>query len=244
MRYSLLACVLAVTACAHRADPPPQELIPFGEQLSNFAALQNSGRFDELRSHFTKEATIQSPVTPQPAGVDRYLRAVAAEPYTLTIRQTEVVYSFPGRAMTQSDVVASAPARFNLPERLMVEWRLEDGYWRIARIAYADWSPIIGIWRRGGLKNEGALELRVMPGGSYVVYRAEDYSAPAFRGRYRLEGNKITLADTSAFEAKQFQNGEGGYLFVRTPTGLTFRKVGDENAWRAERFDGAWTAVR
>ena len=244
MRYLFLASVLALAACAHKAELPPREFIPFGERLANFAALQNSGRFEQLRTHFTKTATIQSPVTPQLADVDRYLRALTAEPYTLAIRQTEVVYSFPGRAMTQSDVVASAPARFNLQERLMVEWRLEDGHWRIARIAYADWPAIIGTWRRSGLKNEGSLELRVMPGGGYAVYTAEDYSAPAFRGRYRLEGNKITLADTSAFEARQFQSGEGSYIFVRSPTGITFRKAGDENTWRTERFDGAWTAAR
>ncbi|MFZ4683295.1 MAG: hypothetical protein ACOYMS_12390 [Terrimicrobiaceae bacterium] len=244
LKVGILVYLAGLTACAHRNEPVVGEFIPFGERLAAFVSLQNSGRFDQLRTHFTRTATIQSPVTPQGAGVDLYLRALAAEPYTLTVKSTEVVYSFPNRAMTQSQVVASAPARFNLQERLTVEWRMEDGHWRIARMFYTDWPAIVGTWRRSGLKNEGSIELRVMPGGTYVVYTAEDYSAPAFRGRYRLDSNKITFADTSAYEAKQFQGGDGSYIFLRTPTGVTFRKVDDENPWRTERYDGAWSSAR
>ena len=243
MKCGLLILLVVWTSCAHRKESSVQEFIPFGERLAAFVSLQNSGRFDQLRTHFTRTASIQSPVTPQGAGVDRYLRALAAEPYTLTVKSTEVVYSFPNRAMTQSQIVASAPARFNLQERLTVEWHMEDGHWRIARMIYTDWPAIVGTWRRSGLKNEGSIELRVMPGGSYVVFTAEDYSAPAFRGRYRLDSNKITLADTPAYEARQFQAGEGSYIFLLTPTGVNFRKVDDEHPWRSERYDGAWTSA-
>ncbi len=245
-RHALLWCGILLAACAQRDVPSSssQEFIPFHERLSVFVALQNSSHFEDLRTHFTKSAIIQSPVTPQGAGVDRYLSALTAEPYTLTVQKTEVVYSFPNRAMTQSVVVASAPAKFHLQERLMVDWRMEDGHWRIARVFYNDWPSIIGTWRRSGLKNEGSIELRIMPGGTYVIYTAENYSAPAFRGRYRLDGNKIIFTDTSAFEASQFQGGEGSYIFVRNPTGVNFRKVNDENPWRTERYEGNWTGLR
>jgi len=242
MRYLLCVGVLALVSCASRETPAPADNTPFDQRLAQFASLQNSGQYDALRSHFTKTALIQSPVTSNLASPERYLRALAAEPFTLSFGKTETIYAFPGRAMTHSQVTASAPRRFNLNERVAVDWRLEDGYWRIARITYANWPPIIGTWKRSGLRQEGSIELRILPGGTYVVYTAEDYSAPAFRGQYRLEGNKIFLADTSAWEAKQFQSGEGSYIFLRTPTGVTFRKVDEANTWRAERFEGAWNA--
>lgn len=241
MRYFVLSLSLFLAACAHEPKPVADNT-PFDQRLAQFASLQNSGNYEALRSHFTKTASIQSPLTPQGTSADRYLRALAAEPYTLTFNNTETVYSFPGRAMTQSEAVATSPGRFSIRERVTVDWRLEDDYWRIARIIYGNWPAIIGTWKRSGLKNEGSIELRVMPGGTYVVYTAEDYSAPAFRGQYRLEGNKITFGDTSAWEAKQFQRGEGSYIFVRTPTGLTFRKVDEENTWRNERYEGVWSA--
>jgi hypothetical protein len=243
MRSLSLLFALAVVSCASREIPPPTDSTPLDQRLAQFATLQNSGQYDALRSHFTKDAVIQSPITPQSADVDGYLRALAAEPYSVSFSDTEVVYAFPGRAMTRSQVKASAPGRFNLTERVTVDWRLEDEYWRIARIKYAGWPAIIGTWKRAGLRNEGSIELRVLPGDRYVVYVAEDHSEPAFQGHYRLEGNKIHLADSSAWNAKTFQRGEGSYLFVRTPTGMSFQKVNEANTWRAERFEGAWTLI-
>lgn len=241
MRYLLCACLLACVSCASR-ETPPADTVPFDQRLALLAALQNSGQYDAMRSHFTKNALIQSPVTTQPAGVDRFLRALKAEPFNISFSDTETIYAFPGRAMTRTTVKAVSPGRFSVNERVTMEWRMEDDYWRIARIAYADWPAIVGVWKRSGLRDEGSIEWRIMPGGTYVVYTAEDYSAPAFKGRYTLEGNKIYLADTSAWDAKQFQRGQGSYIFVRTPTGVTFRKVDEENTWRAERFEGAWMA--
>jgi len=243
MRSFFLAAVLALTSCVHQPESSPTDQAPLDQHLAQFASLQNSGQWEALRTHFTKDATIQSPVTPQRSKVDRYLRAVAAEPYSVNFSGTETIYAFPGRAMTRSDAVLSAPGRFNLKEKVKVEWRLEDGYWRISRMAFSDWPAIVGTWKRSGLKQEGSIELRILPGGSYVIYTAEDYSAPAFRGRYRLEGNKITMADSSAFEASLFSAGEGSYLFMRTATGINFRKVEDANAWRTERFEGNWTSA-
>ena len=78
---------------------------------------------------------IQSPLTPRAASAEKYLQALAAEPYHLAFSRTEVVYSLPRRAATRSDVVASAAGRFNLKERVTVDWRVEDGYWRISRIS-------------------------------------------------------------------------------------------------------------
>mgnify|MGYP002377604959 CR=1 FL=1 len=235
---------LLVASCAHEKPVAPIDPTPLDQRLGHFAAAQNAGKWEALRSYFAKDAMIQSPVTPRPVGVDAYLRALAAEPFQVTFSQTEIVYSFPGRAATRSDAVAMAPARFNLRERITVDWRLEEGSWRIARIVYPEWPAILGTWRRSGLRNEGSLELRILPGGTYVIYTAEDYSVAEFRGRYELDGNRITFTDTSSNDPKKFEAGPGSYMFLRTATGVNFRKVSDESSWRAERFDGAWIGLR
>jgi hypothetical protein len=203
--------------------------------------LHNSVSIEELRPFFAKNASIQSPITPRPAGVEKYLSTLKAEPYELAFTRTEVVYSLPRRAATRSDVVASATGRFNLKERVTVDWRVEDGYWRISRIVFSDWSPIVGAWRRSGPGREGAIELRILPDGNYLVYLAGDYTAPQFRGQYRLEANRIIFTDTSSSDPRQLQSGEGSYLFVRTATGIDLRKIQDENSWRAERYEGIWS---
>ncbi len=245
MQYPLLLiCSLALVACAHREKMPVGDRVPFDQRLINFQSLHNSARTKELRAYFTKDAKIQSPLTPRLASPEKYLQALAAEPYYLAFTRTEVVYSLPRRAATRSDVLASAAGRFNLKERVTVDWRVEDGYWRISRILFSDWSPMVGTWRHSGLNREGTIELRVLPDGNYLVFLAEDSSAPAFRGSYRLEGNKIILSDTSSNDPQKLQSGEGSYLFLRTATGVDLRKVQDENAWRAERFEGVWSAAQ
>ena len=153
--------------------------------------------------------------------VEKYLQVLKGEPYQLVFTRIEVVYSLPRRAATRTDVLATAPGRFNLRERVTIDWQVEDGYWRISRIAFSDWSPIVGSWRRSGLNREGSIELRILPDGNYIVYVGGDYTAPQFRGRYRLEANKIVFTDTSSIDPQQLQGGEGSYLFVRTARELT-----------------------
>lgn len=241
--FLLLLLIGTLASCAHR-DPvaPASDQVPFDQRLAQFAVFHNTRQAEALRGYFTKDAVIQSPVTPRAAGVAQFLTALAAEPYTLTFSNTETIYSLPGKAVTRSQGTASSPGKFNFKETVSVDWRLEDGDWRISRLRFIEWPSIIGAWRRAGLKNEGSIELRVLPGGTYVVYTGDEFSMPAFRGRYRLEGNKITFADSGADNPREFQPGEGSYLFVRAGNGVTLRKIDDENTWRTERFDGAWAA--
>jgi len=241
--FFALFLVAALASCAHRESPAPAaDLVPFDQRLSQFAVYHNARQAEELRTYFTKDAIVQSPVTPRSAAVTQFLSALAADPYAISFSNTETIYSLPGRAVTRSAGTASSPGKFTLKETITVDWRLEDGYWRIARLRFTEWPAIIGTWRKSGLKNEGSIELRVLPGGSYVVYTADDYTMPAFKGRYSLEGNKITFADTGSNNPREFQPVEGSYLFVREGNGVSLRKVNDENTWRTERFDGAWAA--
>ena len=242
MRFFLSLCLAILAGCGQRELLPPPDNTPLDRRLTNFADLQNQGDWDALPSHFTKRARIQSPVTPQGASVDQYLRALAKAPYMLAVNETEIVYAFPDRALTRSNVTIGMSGRPSWRERLAVNWQFEDGYWRMARMVYSDWPAIIGTWRRSGLRQEGSIELRIYPGGRYVVYTAEDYSAPAFKGDYRLEGNQITLSDVSSFEANLFESGSGRYSFIRTPTGITLRKLREENTWRDARYQGDWAA--
>jgi hypothetical protein len=245
LRYpTLLTLAVLLVACAHHESPPAADRIPFDQRLSHFQVLHNGAKFEELRAYFTRDATIQSPLTPRPVGVEKYLSALKAEPYHLAFSRTEVVYSLPTRAATRSDAVASAAGRFDLKERVTVDWRAEDGYWRISRILFPDWSPIVGTWRRSGLKDEGSIELRILPDGKYLVFLSTDASTPEFRGLYRVESNRIVFADTSSNDPHKLQTGEGTYIFLRTATGIDLRKVQDENSWRAERFEGPWAAPR
>ena len=240
--FAFLVCVF-LGGCAHRERSFVGDRVPFDQRLMQFQSLHNRAATDELRSFFTKSATIQSPITPRPATVEKYLQVVNGEPYQLMFTKIEVVYSLPRRAATRTDVTAAAPGRFNLRERVTIDWRVEDDYWRISRIVFADWSPVVGSWRRSGLKREGSIELRILPDGNYIVYVGNDYTAPQFRGRYRLEANKIIFTDTSSIDPQQLQGGEGSYLFVRTATGIDLRKVEDENSWRAERYEGLWSSA-
>lgn len=241
--YLALLLVAALASCAHR-DPAPSttDQEPFDQRLGHFAGYHNSRQAEQLRTYFTKDATIQSPVTPRSAGVAQFLSALAAEPYTISFSNTETIYSLPGKAVTRSAGTANSPGKFTLKETITVDWRLEDGYWRIARLRFTEWPSIIGTWRRSGLKNEGSIELRVLPGGTYAVYTDDDYTMPAFKGRYRLEGNKISFSDTGSNNPREFQPVEGSYLYVREGNGVSLRKVSDENTWRTERFDGSWSA--
>lgn len=236
---------LLFSSCAHRpAEPEVTDNTPLDKKLEHFAATQNRLKFEELRPYFTRDATVQSPITPRPVGVDAYLRALAVEPFGVHFSNTEMVYGFRTRAVTRSDAVAGAPGKFNLRERVTVDWRVEDGSWKIARIVYPQWSSLLGTYRRSGLRNEGSLELRIMPGGKYTVYTAENYSMPEYRGDYTIDGNRLSLTDTGANEPRSFQGGTGVYTLTRTSTGMNFQKVSEDNTWRDERFQGDWIISR
>lgn len=217
---------------------------PLGQRLDTVASLHNSGKYDAFRTQFTKNAIIQLPATPRGANVETYIKSVQLEPYTVSFGQQEFVYSMPGRATTRTTVAATAPARFSLKEVVTIDWVLDEGSWRIARMAVADWPPIVGTWRRGGQRGEGSIELRILPGNSYVVYAGDDYAVPAFRGNYSLEGNKITITDSSAADSANFSNTPGSYVFVRSATGVNLRRVNDDHPWRGPRYDGDWNSSR
>lgn len=247
MRISLFLGALAVllfSSCAHRQEPQSVDYTPLDQRLSEFAKLHNQRHYDALRAYFAKNATIQLPATPRSAGVEQYLRAAQSDPSTLSIGDTEIVYSFPGRSATRSALTIASSGQGTLREQLTVDWVLEDGCWRISRMVVTGWTPILGTWRRSGQRGEGSIELRILPDGSYLVYLGEDYLLPAFRGRYVLEGNKITFVDSSASDSRLFQAGSGSYVFVRTANGMTLRTIEENNTWRAERYEGAWLAGR
>ena len=237
--------VLFFASCAHR-EPEPEvvDTTPLNKRLEQFASVQNSLKYEELRSFFTKDARVQSPITPRPVSVDTYLKALAIEPFGVMFSNTELVYAFTERAVTRSDVVAGAPGKFNLKERVTVDWRLEEGYWRISRILFPDWSSILGTYRRSGQRGEGSLELRLMPGGRYVIYTAENFSTPEYRGQYTVDGNRITMADTASDDPKKFQPATGTYVLTPVSTGMNFQKISDDNTWRTDRFDGVWIIAR
>ncbi len=231
--------LLALAACAHTPDQPDDSK-PLDQRLQDFVSFYNARQFEQVRTLFTKTATVQFPVTPRRASVEAFLAASAAEPCTISFHSTEILFTQPGWAKTRSMIVASSPGRYSYNEPVEIDWRLEDGYWRMSRITFSNWSSIFGVWRRGGLRGETSIELRILPGGTYQVNFGQDQTLPAFRGTYRMEGNKITFADDSASDASMFQKGEGSYMFTFGPKGMELRKVEDENTWRADRYPGLW----
>ena len=244
MRYTpLILSSLILFACAHRESPPLDDRIPFDQRLGQFQSLHNSSRTQELRAYFTKGAMVQSPLTPRPASVEKYLQTLAAEPTkSISARRR---WSIPCRGERPPQRGYGGCPRAVQLERARHRRLARGGrYWRISKIVFSDWSPIVGTWRRAGLKQEGSIELRLLPDGNYLVFLADDNLQPAFRGRYRLEGNRMMFADFSSKDPQQLQTGEGSYLFLRTAAGLDLRKVQDENPWRGERFEGVWQASR
>lgn len=235
--------LLALAACAHTPDQADDSR-PLDVRLQDLVTFYNARQFEQVRTLFTKSATVQSPVTPRRASVDAFLAASAAENGTIGFHSTEVLFSQPGWAKTRSMIVANSPGRYSYNEPVEIDWRLEDGYWRISRLTFSNWSSILGVWHRGGMRGETSIELRILPGGIYQVYFGQDQTVPAFKGTYRLEGNKITFADESASEASMFQKGEGSYMFTFVPKGMEFRLVEDENTWRSERYPGLWFTAK
>ena len=126
----LLFLSVLLASCAHRGAPPVADRIPFDQRLGNFQALHNDVQIEGLRAYFTKDASIQSPLTPRPAGVEKYLSALKAEPYQLTFSRTDLVYSLPStrRNAQRSRRQSSGTLR---PERAR-DRRLARRWWLLA----------------------------------------------------------------------------------------------------------------
>jgi hypothetical protein len=79
----LVSLGLLLASCAQHGAPPVADRVPFDQRLSSFQSLHNGVQTEELRAFFAKDASIQSPLTPRPASVEKYLSALKAEPYQL-----------------------------------------------------------------------------------------------------------------------------------------------------------------
>lgn len=243
--FFVLVGAVLLASCAHREpEVPVVDPTSLGDRLSTVARTHNSARHEQFADQFSKNATIQLPASPRGATVSTYLNALALDPYTISFTKPEMVYSLPTRAATRSTMTANSPGRFNIQERVTVDWIWEDGSWKIARIAVSEWPAIVGTWRRSGLKGEGSIELRILPGNTYAIYLGEDMAVPAFRGRYTLEGNRITFTDTSANEATRFESAPGSYTYIATGRGMTLTRIDEGNSWRKDRFEGDWNGSR
>lgn len=243
--FFVLAGAVLLASCAHQ-EPEVHAVDPtsLGDRLSTVARTHNSARHEQFADQFAPNATIQLPASPRGASVEGYLAALNLDPYTISFSKPEMVYSLPSRAATRSLMTANAPGRFNIQERVTVDWVWVDGAWKISRIAVSEWPAIVGTWRRSGLKGEGSIELRILPGNTYAIYLGEDMAVPAFRGRYTLAGNRITFTDTSANEATRFESAAGTYTYIASGRGVNLTRIEEGSAWRKDRFEGDWTGSR
>jgi len=220
------------------------EVVPLDRRLQEFAAANNRQAYDALGGFFAAGAKLQSPAMPRSGGAAEYTRTLASEPFRMEVSGTEILFANNFGAKTRSRVRLNSPARFTLEESLEVRWRFEDGQWRIYEMEFPAWSPILGVWRKAGPRGEPSMELRLVPGGQYLVYAERDRTLPTFRGRYRIEGSNLYLVDSSASVASNLNTEEGRYVVILSGTSADFRKVADENRWRSDRFEGGWTAAR
>jgi ketosteroid isomerase-like protein len=253
-RGSALRLVVGVAAlvalgvlwgCCGTREPvqvaPPAK--PVGQVLAEFAAAHGRRDLDAIRSHFAEGARLRSPAMPRPGNPDGYLRAMLAEPFTMVVSGTEVLYANALGAKTRSRVHLSAPARFSIDGRIEVIWKLEDGRWKIDEIEYPEWPMFVGAWRKAALRGEESIELRILPGGTYLVYAERDRTVPSFRGRYEATAGTISFTDSSASSSANLDTSEGRYAVTVTRTNADFRKISDSNRWRTDRFGGVWTAA-
>lgn len=250
-----LCPVMAITTCAvlsgcgstPEAAPsaaPFGEIIPLDQRLQEFAAANNRQANDVLVSFFATGAKLQSPSMPRTGGATDYTNSLGAEPFRMEVSGTEILFANNHGAKTRSRVKLTAATKYSLEESMEVRWRFEDGQWRIYELEFPAWSPLLGTWRKAGPRGEPSMELRLIPGGQYLVYAERDRTLPTFRGRYRIEGSNLLLVDSSASEASNLNTEEGRYVVILTGAAADFRKVTDENRWRADRFEGGWTASR
>jgi len=226
--------------------PTPPEHIPqpLDARMSRLAAAHTHQNFNALPSFFTANAIVQSPAMPQKGSPAEYARTTMNEPFRMDIASTEILYVNSQGAKTRSHARISAPARYALEEPIEALWQFEDGQWRISSLTYPEWPSIVGTWRRAGARGEHAIELRILPGGTYFVYASEDRTLPSFKGTYQLAGNQILMTDTSAAQSGTLSPEEGRYSVITSGSKAEFHKIEDENRWRAARFDGMWSAAR
>ncbi len=240
--------IAALAGCGSTREAPAtssyDEVIPLDRRLQEFAAATSAQSYDALGGFFAAGARLQSPVMPRFGGAADYARSLAAEPFRMEVSGTEILFANNLGAKTRSRVRLNSPARYALEESMEVRWRFEDGQWRIYEMEIPSWSPILGTWRKAGPRGEPSMELRLIPGGQYMVYAENDRTLPTFRGRYRIEGSNLYLVDSSASVASNLNTEEGRYVVILTGTSADFRMVADENRWRADRFEGGWTAAR
>lgn len=239
------ALSILVAACAsHRAAdvpaPPPQK--PIAQVLQEFASAHGNRDAGGVLRHTAQGAVLKSPAMPRRGPVQKYLSAMLAEPFTMQVSNTEVLYANELGAKTRSRVRLTAPARFAIDDRLEVLWKIEDGQWKIFEIDYPEWPPFVGTWRKASLAREESLELRLLPGGHYLVYAERDRTIPSFRGSYTSASGTITLTDTSASIASNLSPEEGRYAVVVSGSQADLRKISDAHRWRSERFGGIWSA--
>ncbi len=246
MPVLLFAIAVILSGCGTSPEPapPPEPILPLDRQLANFASAHNSQNFNAVASGFSSTASVKSPAMPRRGTPKDYMTALIAEPFRMEISDTEILFANKIGAKTRSRVKLSSPARYSLDEPLEVLWEFENGQWRVQEIDFPAWPPFVGKWKKAGQRGEASMELRLIPGGQYLVYADRDHSLPTFRGRYRFEGNTLFLTDTSAADSGDLSTEEGRYVVVISGPSAEFRKVEDENRWRADRFEGTWTSSR
>lgn len=248
--FAALSCLgiaaLAFTGCssAPKIVYPSEPPVALNQKIKDFARLHNQRNFDALMPYFASNAFVQSPSMPRSGNGDQYIKRLLEEPFSLEIIQTDLVYSTPTSALTRGTAKVFAPGKYSMTERIDVNWVVENGAWKIRSLEYTDWSTIIGTWKRAGQRGEPSIELRILPGGTYLVFAANDRVNPTFRGKYAIEGNRITMADNGADDPRSLQTGEGVYEIIRSGPKAYFRKLSDANTWRAERFEGDWASYR
>ncbi len=226
------------------AVPAFEEVIPLDRRLQDFAAANNRQASEALGGFFAVGASLQSPAMPRSGGAADYTRSLLAEPFRMEVLGTEILFANNQGAKTRSRIRLNAPAKYALEESMEVRWRFENGQWRIYEMEFPSWSPVIGVWKKAGPRGEPSMELRLIPGGQYLIYAERDRTLPTFRGRYRIEGSNLYLVDSSASVASNLNTEEGRYVVIISGNSADFRKVADENRWRADRFEGGWTAGR
>lgn len=248
----LPACALLTTliglfssGCGSAPEIAPSEpVLPLDRQLASFSSAHNSQNFNAVAAGFSSTASVKSPAMPRRGTPKDYMTALIAEPFRMDISQTEILFANKIGAKTRSRVKLSSPARYSLEEPLEVLWKFENGQWRIQEIDFPAWPPFVGTWKKSGQRGESSMELRLIPGGQYLVYADKDRSLPTFRGHYRFEGNTLFLTDSSAADSGNLSTEEGRYVVIISGPSASFRKVDDENRWRADRFEGTWTSAR
>lgn len=240
-RLALVLLCAALASCAHRAQTASSNHVPLDQQLNEFARMVNAGQFDMARTHLAKGAAIQSPVSLRILSTEAFLASAKEKPFQWTFSNTEILYSTQISAHARSTANISVPGRPALSEPASVDWRFEDGFWRIYRIEFPNWPQILGDWKRSGMRGEGYMTLQIMPGGAFILFADDDFTLPALKGTYSIQSNQITFTDTYA-GSKTFGRGVGVYRFIfGAGRSLTLQKISDDNAWRSERFAGPWS---